>query len=507
MMLKTLKLTDGQPTNQAIYLAAAVVSILFSYIATTISPIVNRDGVLFLLTAQTYAENGFDQAVDLYFWPFYSIFIAWAHQLTGLDYLGAARVLNSLLIAILSVSFIGFAQQCGKQKNIGIWAAAVILLLPTVNEYRHYIIRDFGSLAFSFMGFWLLACFINTGKKVYALIAPLCLVIAALFRIETLLFIAALPFLAIFIPEYKGQRLRAFLLLSITPAIFAVAITAVILNQEAINLTSLYAGTSEYIERRSIGVLESFPLAAEEFGNTVLKGYASGYTRTGLLGSLIFILAASIFDLLSPLFLLLLIMKRREINKLPKKGRLIIFYFLFIAVTTPLIFILSTQILAGRYSLLAALLLCILVTHIAATMHEELKSSITKSRKAIAIITVTGLILLADGFISTAGSKNEITDSIQWIKNNTPKTASLFSNEIKIAYHSERNFEYNTIRRQGLISRGKPIEADYWAIRSKDDDQNTRSQIEKNYGYLAPIKEFSNEDGNRVTIYKNTKND
>jgi hypothetical protein len=68
--------------------------------------------------------------------------------LTGLSLFTAANLINALLFALLSVSFVSIVAAMTPSRRT-IWLAFIcVLLYPHLNEFRAYLIRDIGYLAY-----------------------------------------------------------------------------------------------------------------------------------------------------------------------------------------------------------------------------------------------------------------------------------------------------------------------------------------------------------------------
>lgn len=171
-------------SQRQIYMSAIILSLLFSVVSYILFPNVGNDGVLYLRCAAAYEENGLKAAMALYPWPFYSVAIAYAHQV-GLSWVNAGRVLDAFLQAWMVYFFIRIIFHFEpKSHRVGFWALLCILCYSTFNGDRSLLLRDFGYWAFYLNALWSLLRYLKTEKPHYLGLFGLCILIAILFRVE-----------------------------------------------------------------------------------------------------------------------------------------------------------------------------------------------------------------------------------------------------------------------------------------------------------------------------------
>jgi hypothetical protein len=181
--------------------AAAAFSLLLSLIATATDDVLNSDGMLYVDTARVFVEQGIGAAFRGFEWPFLSLLIGAASVATGLSYIAAAQLLDALTLAALSAGFVLLYRESGGRRD---WvAAAVIVLSPFLNEYRSYVIRDFGYWCF---GLWAILFFVRFCREQdwpNALAWQSCVLAAVAFRIEAVALAALLPLYCGLLPQTR----------------------------------------------------------------------------------------------------------------------------------------------------------------------------------------------------------------------------------------------------------------------------------------------------------------
>jgi len=161
--------------------------------AITVDPIVNPDAILYFSVADEFALGNFSNAFTLYKWPFYSGFIAFVQAITGLSTQNSAYLLNSILYIIAVFGFLACVHALGANQRTLVIAAILILLFPSLNKYRAFIIRDAGFIAFYLWMIFHLIQGINKQQFSNFVWASVFIVLATLFRIEAIVPLLILP--------------------------------------------------------------------------------------------------------------------------------------------------------------------------------------------------------------------------------------------------------------------------------------------------------------------------
>ena len=127
---------------------ATLASIILSAWAVSLDDVINNDGILYLQIAELLDRGEWQVAFQLYKWPFYPLLISLVANVPGLGYEHAAHLLNAALTALTVVCFISLVRELGGDQGTVLAAAIVIVLYPGINEYRSFIIKDTGYIAF-----------------------------------------------------------------------------------------------------------------------------------------------------------------------------------------------------------------------------------------------------------------------------------------------------------------------------------------------------------------------
>ena len=174
---------------------ATIISFFLSAWSVFLDDVLNNDGILYVRVADLLVHGEWDIAFNLYKWPFYSLLIAVTGQVTGFSLEYSAHLLNAVLAALIIVCFISLVREVGGDSKTVVAAAFVVLLYPGINEYRSFIGRDAGYIAFYLLSLLLFFKYANSPRFGYAIGWASSIFIAALFRIEGFLFLLILPLL------------------------------------------------------------------------------------------------------------------------------------------------------------------------------------------------------------------------------------------------------------------------------------------------------------------------
>ena len=117
-------------------------SLLLSGWLIAIDPLLNRDAIIYLRSADAYLRDGFVASQQLFDRPLISICFALLHKWTGLPLEWAGQLLNSLFYALFCATFVATVHTLGGDRRVQLFAAVVVLSHPMLNDYRSSIVRD-----------------------------------------------------------------------------------------------------------------------------------------------------------------------------------------------------------------------------------------------------------------------------------------------------------------------------------------------------------------------------
>ncbi len=171
--------------------AGSLLVALWSYY---IDPVINEDGVRYVMTANAFAEGNFQDGLAWYKWPFYPLMLAVISKITPLPAEYAALIFGAAMRAVGGIAFIRLSEMLGADKT-QVWLAGfVYLFYPGLNEIQSMIMRDIPYIA-CFL--WMMVFFVQTwqrpnnrGLAAFLLTGLL----ATIFRIEGMVYLGIILF-------------------------------------------------------------------------------------------------------------------------------------------------------------------------------------------------------------------------------------------------------------------------------------------------------------------------
>ena len=181
---------------RAIFGIGVIVSVVLSVWSIAIDSVLNNDGIVYVRAAELLSSGDWQAAFTVYKWPFYPWLMMWVGDMVGIPYETVGHALNTFFFTLVVVFFVSVVRAFGGRSRSITWIAMLIALIhPVFNEYRAFLIRDPGYLAAYLLAVCYLAKYCWQPCIRYRLVVIGCLVAAALFRVEGLVFLASTPIL------------------------------------------------------------------------------------------------------------------------------------------------------------------------------------------------------------------------------------------------------------------------------------------------------------------------
>lgn len=437
-----------------IYTVTVLVSLLLSLLAFSFGELPNRDTYAYLRTAELAISNGISSAYEHYAWAHFSLLVAALSQTTGMSLMLAAQVIMSGLFALLSLAFVNLVAIQSHSRRTAWLALLCISCFPLLNEFRGYVIRDIGFLAFMLLGIIQLIHYKQSLWLRHGLLFCLYVLLAFLFRPEALLYFVVLP-AAILLPGslQEGHRRTAYLRLSgvmLVLGILAITLTALALQinlgQQFIRFASIYQPFLQGLGN----VFDPEPAVATalfgEYGAQFVGDYAGIFMLSGLLAMTLACIVDSLGIVVAPL-LGYAAWKQRV--HLPKDARSILLGSIVIASATLLAFAILTRFLTTRYTLMLCVLLLVYLPFVIDYLWRQAVARNQRKR----FYGIAGFLLLyatLDAHVSFGGQKHHLYDAAIWVEQYTRAEAPLITNEVLIAYESGRIEHYDETPRHIL---------------------------------------------------------
>ncbi len=504
------------------------VAVGFSFLLTSVvvgqDYLPNKDGILYLLSAELFAAGAWDAALQLYNWPFYSILIAGMHLLTGMDVEMSAYVLNGLCQALLVYTFICSVSELGADRRAVLVAAVLILVAPNLNEYRSEIIRGHGYWAFSMLGLWLLLKYLRRYELRHLLGSGVALAVAGLFRVEGLVLLACTPLVLLLDSRATlMRRMRHVAWIYGCGAVLAGVVFGIVVlsghGKDVLGLSDKPVRMAvEFYNTLASALSQKVVVLQRDF----LIPYSDDYAASIVFASVLIILVTEVAAAIGPVIGGLAIFAWFRAGAVGEAcQRHAIWFFIGVNGVMLAIFVAKHGFLAGRYPIGLVLLVMLFAPFGALALYRRVSApAVATSRKkwlrmaAVAIV----LMLFIDGVFSFSPGKAHVEQAAVWLSENTSPDSRVYSFNMPLLYRSERlgperYIEYRRLRDSAGTLRAIKDRTmadmlgtldwqqfDYIAALVSRKAPEQQAEIE---AVLArpPLKVFANRRGDRVLIY------
>lgn len=421
-------------------IACALFSALSTFIIVALSGSINADATQYLIAADTFKLYGWDEAENIYSRPFYPALIGTISEITHTSSFFSAHLLNIGLLALLGYAFVHAIKNLGGD-NRAQWIGAVVLIIfPTLSDYRDYLVRDFGYWAFMLLGFSALVRYQTTSRLIQAGQWYVYTGLATLFRPEAALLLVFVP-LALLLPSSQPPRVRLKQTVSVYGLLTLSLLVGLGVTMAAglqITLKDFELAISPILEEVN-SLTESLPQYAHTMATEILNRHSKEHAALGLALVLAGVFFATLLSALTPVIVLVSVyLWKRDQLRWPRNTPYLTMHLILAAILIG--FLLAQQFLQARYMLLTALLLLI---PFCIGLSKEFENITRQPFKKWIFLTITAVILL-DNHISLNNHDHE-KDSLTWLKEHSTQDDWIYTNDHQLAYFSNLNFNWPDI--------------------------------------------------------------
>lgn len=486
------------------YLLLAALTLALFAVANLRSPLVNEDGVLYLLLAGRIGPEGLSSAFALYDRPFYPWLIATIHAASGLSLTHSAVCLDAVFCVLLALAFAEFCRLLYGDRGVLPWAALLILAHPKLNNYFGFIIRDTGYWALLFASFCAWLRHLDDGRARWLLLwAPATLLAAAL-RPEALVFGLLLPPVLLLSPRgARGAALARMLLAwALVFGAMALALLAV---------AALDPGTFAQPMRDANDVPAAlwrdipahFRAAAGRYASEVLDPHSADVAALSLAGGLLVILLAKLLNGLGPLQGLLLAHGLWRAGVTPAAAnRRAYAVMLAGALLIAAAFVAYRHFLDTRYVMLAVMLL---LAPAARSLQAIAARVSARGATARAGFVATALLLAGlDLLLGLDRPKPYLNECAHWLRANLPPGSPVFANDKQLAWTSGGRWDYQTAQDANVLItelRAPVAGSGYWIVHVKRGQDELAQQLQAYRWLLRPLHRCADPKGSVVEIF------
>lgn len=468
--------------------AAFIGSLLLSLIAVSGGSLINRDGILYVETAQAILDLGMvtasRQGLD---WQFMPLLMAGLHTITGLHLEAAAHLLNAIFMA----GACGLVAAISRRRSPdAAWLACLVVLsMPAYNGYRNEILREFGFWCFSLLTIWLAMRWEELLRWREAIFCQLALAFAALFRLEAVAFYPALMLWQFFSVPAGRRMQRVFMMgsLPLAATVLAAALfgsglvplpTRIPYYLEAANPLHKLQVINEAASRMSDTVFK-FKYSREEAGYILFFGLLSVIPMKFLKMSGVF-LVPMVYQLASqPL--------RAVLARWQPLPWVFLAYLLVLAA-----FITHQFFLVGRY---VSLLNLLAVPVVAAGLFLLMQ----RFPRWKALLLALALLTMAANVVSLSPKKTHVVEAGRWLAAKADDSRRVGVDSARLAYYAGwKTRSAFIMEREGLAKALADKRVDMVAIEVSRKDTEAEKWLAEHR--LERVQRFTNKAGDTVIV-------
>jgi hypothetical protein len=488
---------------------AVVASLMLSAWSLYRDPVINHDGILYMQAAQAILADGWRGGMAIYPWPFYPWLVALIHQGTGLALEPAAHLLDFLLQALAVWAFVDLVRELGGDRRTMLAAALVILVHPPFNEYRSFVIRDFGYWAFYLVALGWLLRYVRAPRPGAALAWGVAMVLATLFRIEGLVILLLAPLGLLFVPD-RSFAARCAQLAQAQVVAIAVAVAIVWwLADTPIEQAGRLTDPALWLQQLWGQLTGGLHQKAAALAQAVLNQYSSSYAMAGLLALLGVILLGETIGALTPLYTLLALHAwRGRLIPLPAGRSRVLTWILLVQTAILVGFLANIFFLTGRHGVAWALTAMLGVPFSLVALHDRWLSRAAAGRAAhwlYPTVWVVLVVMAVDGLWSFGPSKAYLREAGLWVNAHTSQASKVHSNNRIVAFYAgdrkeERARGFTWEETAALLEGQSWGEYDYIAVALDRRHPERAAAVAAALGD-APAARFANARGDRVLVF------
>ncbi len=520
----------------------AVASLLISVWCVLTDDVINDDGILYIHTARLFAEGNVSAALNVMGasrWPFYPWLIAFVGQIFGIDLEWAAHGIDTFALVLAAVFFLAIVRELNSERVILVAAAVTFLIFPTLNDYRDQIIRDHGYMACYLASVWTFLRYYLRPSLVSGLAWLVAGIMAALFRIEGVVFLLLLPLLFLIRKPFRrsaSYALYPYLILVASVSLVAMMVLGQMpVSPEQVRLSEPLTILQRLTESSGSSGAGRILAASEDFLLRVApspRWAPTEFAPAVAVATFLIVLLGEIGHATTPVFLGLAAYGLWKGEAFPSREvRAVWLGFVVVNLVVLGGRLGDVFFITERHSLALALTLMLAVPFgLRRLVCVEMRKDSRQSEQASTVVSghgtchfpstdrvsrarryvIAGVALLltygaADGVTSFGPGKGYLREAGVWIKEHAGESERLFSNNSAVAYYAGRGglgFKEGIVRDDlGAEKLKAMFAAPAWVALHQSQYHGKLVERLQALGLPPPAKVFSNSKGKRVLVF------
>lgn len=398
---------------------------------------INPDTVLYFEHARLISLGDWRGAMAVYPWPFYGACIALVHAL-GFSIHLSAQILNMIFFGMAMAGFTKIINLAGGS-NRAVFAGALLVFGSQyiVGDVLEMLMRDEGFWAFYLFAIFFFTQFFLLQKTKDAILWQIFIGIATLFRIESLMYAAFLPFTWLVRYDVSIKVRIQKLLVSYSVSIFLLSTLLMMITvSDQLNMQDFGRLNEIFTSNLLVDFTNKLTTHADAMSKLVLKKYLEEYAIEGLLVTFLYILIVKTITTTGTIGIVLAYLGMRFHLRLTLKPVYIVLSaVLLISILSMYFTIIKVFVLSSRYVVPAAWVLLIF-----AALYW---GSIIQKKPKLWAHTIIILVLLL-GFTKNILPKrdgyNYQQDAVAWLLRYNKTKKSVFYEDARLGYYAGAPF-------------------------------------------------------------------
>ena len=474
---------------------------------------INDDSVLYFEVARLFSLGHWKEGFALYNWPLYPAIIAIVHQATNIAIQRVAQILDILFFSMTTFSFISLIRLAGGNKTTILCGVTLLFSTPyIVGDVLPMLLRDQGFWAFFLISITYFIHFHREPKFQTALLWQMACIVAVLFRIEAITFLALLPL--ILLVENRQKKLKTWAYANSLSVLTFTCIILILLLHPTTRLTDFgrLNDLVEIFQKSNLKLTSTIVEKAHIMSDQVLGSFLNQYGMMALIVSLLTILALQCITAAGWLVTLILAINWKNIqSQLIPDTRKILYWTATLAALNAAVVVLSTFVLSGRYIVNLGFIL--LVFGAFSLSHFISNSTNSRLKKALLIfITIVISYNLISNFLPKNKEYNYEQQAVTWLKNQNRTNAPVFYVSSRVRFYAgapftSRGYDYWEYVTKAIAD-GSIQKYDYLVINMSGKNQDREKQLIDALPRHHLVKEFMGfREKKKIMIFARNKNE
>jgi hypothetical protein len=468
--------------------------LIFGFLAITLGDnAINRDGVGYLMQSSLIANGQPELAKSLFQDLFFAKLLLCIHKTTTINLYGSGMAFNLFCLLGICITFFGILKNINKNK-LFIFAGLVVLISsnPLMDKYLSMILRDPGMWFGSLLSLYFLLQFVQKKNLLSFVLSVLSVVIAALFRQESIVFIL-IPmgyflFLNLNISFFKKTPISFY--------IFSASLMIAIVSLILFNLPNDSLIKENYLHIRFMSLFELFSQKLPLSTNHIwLQDHMDEY-KNSIKFSILFVIFIQkwISGLGFPHLILAIVGLRSSLIK--HNIKIIFFLFLLLSLALVYLNLVATYSISARYFMFNYLVIYI---YSAVGLYELFltKNNLNRIKKIGYYLLIFLLSLQVLDNLIDKKKMNHQKLTANWLLENNIDLNDCYLSDMRIRYYMDNL----TLEQKDPIDLALNAEVKYLVL------NNTQFNKSGKLNQYIPVKHFPNETSPKVIIYQRVSTD